>query len=159
IRGHLDQGLTLAEIPHTLGIGRHPPALHNERAPVGAVQRRTVRVPRQSRLADQGEPHASNSPSLAPATNASHSAGVNTSTGPCGSLLSRTAIRSPTNAASTQLSQFGPLLELLRHTAPPRLILVTSSPRVVRRGTVPRRQPAAQPPAGPSPRAAPTTRH
>src|SRR5690606_28368123 len=96
----------------------------------------------------------SNSPSLAPATNASHSAGVNTSTGPAGFLLSRTALRSPTHATSPQLSQFRPLRVLLRHTAPPRSI-ISPSPWVVRRGTVPRRQPAARPPAGPSPRAAP----
>src|SRR5690606_6252476 len=90
----------------------------------------------------------SNSPSLAPATNASHSAGVNTSTGPAGFFESRTAMAPSTNATSTQLSQFGPLRELLRHTAPPRLILVTSSPRVVRRGTGRPRRRAGRPAAG-----------
>src|SRR5690606_41183298 len=90
----------------------------------------------------------SSSPSLAPAPNASRSAGVNTSTGPAGFFESRRAMAPSTNATSTQLSQFGPLRELLRHTAPPRLILVTSPPRVVRRGTGRPRRRAGRPAAG-----------
>ena len=55
--------------------------------------------PRQSR---------SNSPSWAPATNASHSAWVKTSTGPSGSAELRIPIRSSTKATSTALSEVSP---------------------------------------------------
>src|SRR5690606_5520377 len=60
-----------------------------------------------------------NSPAETPFTKASHSPGVNASTGPIPlSLVSRTAtLPSPRNATSTQFPS-GPLYELLRHTAP-----------------------------------------
>lgn len=61
----------------------------------------------------------SNSPSLVPAMNASHSSAVKISTGPEGFFESRTAVAPSTKATSTQLSQFGPLRELFRHFARP----------------------------------------
>src|SRR5689334_25401912 len=64
-----------------------------------------------------GAAQRSNSPSLAPPTNASHSAAVKINAGPDGFFESRTAMASWTNATSTQLSQLGPLRLLLNHCA------------------------------------------
>lgn len=58
----------------------------------------------------------SNWPSLTPETNASHSCGVNRSTGPSGSLESRRSTSAVTNPTSTQAGLLAPEKELLRNT-------------------------------------------
>ena len=81
-----------------------------------AAPRRPLDSRRSTRVAARRS-SASNSPSLAPSTKASHSFGVKTNTAPAGFFESRTAMAPSTKATSTQLSVHGPDLVLLRQTA------------------------------------------
>src|SRR6266511_462617 len=105
-------------------------------------ERRSPESKEDRRISGNGQSR-SNSPSLAPATNASHSAGVKINAGPTGSLESRMAIAPSTKATSTQASEYGPLRLLLRQSALSRL---TEKPLVSISTTAPLRAPRSLPP-------------